>query len=378
MNPVLAPEEEAFRVEVADFLGGWQQVDGFFHHEGDVEERVRALYRAMGERGWLSLSWPLDVGGGGKPPIYEFLLWDEMAYARAARSPLAAGIVAKTIVLHGSPEQRQAYLPGIAAGTLFFSLGYSEPEAGSDLASVRTRAVRDGDDYLLSGEKRWTSGGHRADYLWVLCRTGTVESHSRGLSLLIVDRRAPGVTISPIPSLDGERFNEVRFDGVRVPAANRVGNENEAWSMMIQSLATERHVQFCPKRVTRDFEDLVSWLRGSELAADAVVRARVAELAVRVAETEAVALTMLEAVGAGRPAVVEAAYNKLTGSEVCQEIARAALDFGAPEALVRGSMQEFLWRQSLCETIGGGTSEVLRSVIARNRLGLEASSRRQR
>jgi alkylation response protein AidB-like acyl-CoA dehydrogenase len=145
--------------------------------------------------------------------------------------------------------------------------------------------------------------------------------------------------------------------------------------MMIESLATERHVQFCPRRVTRDFEDLLSWLRACELGNDPVVRWRVSELAVRVAETEAVALTMIEAIGAGRSAVVEAAYNKLTGSEVCQEIARAALDFGAPEALVRGSTQEFLWRQSLCETIGGGTSEVLRSVIARNHLGLEGGAK---
>jgi alkylation response protein AidB-like acyl-CoA dehydrogenase len=371
MNPSLAPEADAFRAEVAAFLEDWSGLGGFFHHEGEYDVGVRALYKAIGERGWLSLAWPLDVGGGGKPPIYEFLLWDEMAYARAARPPLGAGIVAKTIIRYGTPQQKEAFLPGLRKGTLFFSLGYSEPEAGSDLAAVRTRAVRDGDDYTLSGEKRWTSGGHRADYLWVLCRTGTVESHSRGLTLLIVDRGSPGISISPIPSLDGERFNEVRFDDVHVPVANRVGAENEAWTMMIESLATERHVQFCPKRVKRDFEDLVAWLRECGLAADPVVRHRVADLAVRVAECKALSLLMLQAVEAGRPAVVEAAYNKLMGSEVAQEIARAALDFGAPEALVRGTMLEFLWRQSVSETIGGGTSEVLRSVIARNRLGLE-------
>jgi alkylation response protein AidB-like acyl-CoA dehydrogenase len=371
MNPTLAPEEEAFRAEVVAFLGEWRHVNGFFHHEGEHDTAVRALYKAMGERGWLSLSWPLEVGGGGKPPIYEFLLWDEMAYARAARPPIGAGIVAKTIIRYGSTQQKDTFLPGLRAGTLFFSLGYSEPEAGSDLAAVRTRAVRDGADYIISGEKRWTSGGHRADYLWVLCRTGTVESHSRGLTLLIVDRQSPGITINAIPSLDGERFNEVRLDDVRVPVVNRVGGENEAWTMMIESLATERHVQFCPKRVRRDFEDLLAWLRECGLASDPIVRHCVADLAVRVAETQALALLMLEAVELGRPAVVEAAYNKLTGSEVAQEIARAALDFGAPEALVQGTTVEFLWRQSVSETIGGGTSEVLRSVIARNRLGLE-------
>ncbi len=128
--------------------------------------------------------------------MYEFILWDEMAYARAARPPLGSGIVAKTIIRYGTDEQRQRFLPGLRAGTTFFSLGYSEPEAGSDLGGVRTRAVRDGDDYVLNGEKRWTSGGHRADYLWVLCRTGTLESHARGLTLLIVDRRVAAASRS--------------------------------------------------------------------------------------------------------------------------------------------------------------------------------------
>ena len=176
---MLAPEEEAFRSEVVEFLAGHGPVDGFFFHEAEHDTAVRALYRALGERGWLSLSWPVEAGGKALAPVYEFVLWDEMAYARAARPPLGSGIVAKTIIRYGTDDQRERFLPGLRAGTTFFSLGYSEPEAGSDLAGVRTRAVRDGDHYVLTGEKRWTSGGHRADYLWVLCRTGTLESHSR-------------------------------------------------------------------------------------------------------------------------------------------------------------------------------------------------------
>jgi alkylation response protein AidB-like acyl-CoA dehydrogenase len=373
VNPSLAPEEEAFRCEVVEFLADHGPVDGFFRHEGEHDTAVRALYRALGERGWLSLTWPVETGGLGLSPVYEFLLWDEMAYARAARPPLGSGIVAKTIIRHGTDEQRERFLPGLRAGTTFFSLGYSEPEAGSDLAGVRTRAARDGEHYVLSGEKRWTSGGHRADYLWVLCRTGSLESHSRGLSLLIVDRRDPRISISAIPSLDGERFNEVRFDDVRVPTANRVGDEDGAWALMVESLATERHVQFSPKRVLRDFEDLVGLLVRQGVADDPVVRHRLAELAVEVAEVRALSLVLLDAIGRGDAGVVEAACNKLAGSEACQHIARVAIELGGPEASVRGTSSEFLWRQSISETIGGGTSEVMRGVVARFGLGLAPS-----
>ena len=372
MNPTLAPEEERFRQEVVDFLASREQADAFFFHEGEHDARVRRLYRELGERGWLSLAWPVEAGGSGLPPVYEFMLWNEMAYARAARPPLGSGIVAKTIIAYGTDDQKQRFLPGLRAGTTFFSLGYSEPEAGSDLGGVRTRAVRHGDVYVLNGEKRWTSGGHRADFLWVLCRTGTTESHSRGLTLLIVDRRSSGISVSPIPSLDGERFNEVRFDDVEVPVANRVGEEDGAWSLMVESLATERHVQFSPKRVQRDFEDLVELVKRTGRDRDPVVRARIGELAVELAEVEALALLMLSAIQRGEAGVVEAASNKLAGSELAQRIARAAVDLCGEDALVRGTPLEFLWRQSLSETIGGGTSEVMRGLVARVGLGLVA------
>jgi alkylation response protein AidB-like acyl-CoA dehydrogenase len=372
MNPTFAPEEESFRRQVVDFLAGREPVDGFFFHEDEHAAAKRRLYAELGERGWLSLAWPTEVGGGGRPPIYEFILWNEMAYARAARPPLGPGIVAKTLIAYGTADQRARFLPGLRAGTLFFSLGYSEPEAGSDLGGVRTRARREGDVYVLNGEKRWTSGGHRADFLWVLCRTGDVESHSRGLTLLIVDRQSPGISISPIPSLDGERFNEVRFDDVEVPVANRVGDENAAWSMMVESLATERHVQFSPKRVVRDFEELVELVTRSGKANDPVVRAAVSELAVEVAEVEALGLLMVGAIQRGDAGVVEAACNKLAGSEVAQHIARAMVDLCGADAIVGDSMPPFLWRQSISETIGGGTSEVMRGLIARVGLGLAA------
>jgi alkylation response protein AidB-like acyl-CoA dehydrogenase len=372
VRPSLSAAEQAFREEVRRFLGGHADVHSFFHHEGAADDDQRRLYRALGERNWLALAWPEEAGGLGRPPVYEFILWDELAYARAARPPIGSGIVAKTIIAHGTDEQKARFLPRLRTAEIAFSLGYSEPEAGSDLGGLRTRAVRDGDHYVVNGEKRWTSAAHRADYLWLLCRTGTLESRARGLTLLIVDLRSPGISISPIPAIDGERFNEVRLDDVSVPVENRVGDENEAWTLIVDSLATERHVQFSPKRVLRDFEELVRWVRAHGLADDPVVRFRLADLAVEVAEVQALALDMLQAVQDGRSAVVEAASNKLWGSEVCQHIARLATELGAPEALVKDSELEFLWRQTMSETIGGGTSEIMRGLIARNALGLAA------
>lgn len=370
MNLTFDADLTAFRDEVREFLAGFENTDGFFHHEGDHHHATQRLYEALAARNWLALAWPEEVGGEGRHPLYEYVLWNEMARARAARPPLGSGIVAKTIIAAGTEDQKERFLPGLRTAQISFALGYSEPDAGSDLTGLRTRAVRDGDEYVVTGEKRWTSGGHRADYIWLLCRTGPADSRSRGLTILMVDRTSPGITINGITAVSGERFNEVFLDDVRVPITNRVGDENEGWALITESLATERHVQFSPARVEQDFADLVEWLSDRGLTDDPLVRDRLTDVAVRVAEVEALALAMCEAVQDGKNPVVEAAANKLAGSEACQEVARVAGDLGLPDSLFVGSTVEYIWRQSICETIGGGTSEIMRSVIAGQGLGL--------
>jgi len=373
VNFAFSPQEEAFRAEVVEFLADWRDLDAFFC-QGHKWERVKSLFRALGERGWLSLGWPAEAGGAGKPLAFEYILWDEMGYARAARNPLASGIVAKTIARHGSEAQKARWLPPIRSGDLHFSLGYSEPEAGSDLASVRCRAERRGDVYVVTGQKCWQSYAQDMDFLWLLCRTGTQESRGRGLTLLIVPLDAPGVRVGPLPTLDGDQLNEIHLDAVRVPIDQRIGPEDGAWKLMGQALADERHIQFPPKRVRRDLEEVVDWLRGRGLTGDPGVRRAIAELAVRVFECEMHGLLVLDAMQRGLPGVVEAAANKVVQSVACQEIARTALELGGPEGLVEGARVELLWRQSLWETIGGGTSEVMRGVVAKQALGLAASS----
>ena len=361
--------EEAFRAEVVAFLADWRDLDAFFC-QGHRWARVRELFRAMGARGWLSLGWPAAAGGAGLPLAFEYVLWDEVAYARAARNPLASGIVAKTLARHGTRAQQERWLPPIRAGEIHFSLGYSEPEAGSDLASVRCRAERRGDAYVVTGEKCWQSYARDMDYLWLLCRTGAPESRGRGLSLLIVDLRAPGVRVDPIPTLDGDQLHAVHLDGVVVPVEQRVGPEDGAWGIMAGALADERHIQFPPGRVRRDLDEVVTWVKERGLHADPVLRRRLAGLAAEVQEVEMLALRVLDAMQKGRPGIVEAAANKVAHTVACQDVARTALDLGGPEALVSGSRVELLWRQSLWETIGGGTSEIMRGVVARHALGL--------
>jgi alkylation response protein AidB-like acyl-CoA dehydrogenase len=377
VNPAFSAADERFRAEVRAFLEDWRGLDGFFD-QGHRWPRVRAFFAALGERGWLSIGWPSDAVAGGEgaadghasPLVREYLLWDEIAHARAARPPLASGIVAKTIAREGDAAQRARWLPPIGRGEIHFSLAYSEPEAGSDLAALRCRAERRGDVYVVNGQKCWQSYAQDMDYLWTLARSGAQSERGRGLTLLIVDKRAPGVRVSPLPTLDGDQLNEVFFDAVEVPADQRIGPEGGAWPIMGRALADERHIQFPPGRVRRDLEEVIAWARRHDRLADPRVRATLADLAVRVAEAEASGLAVLDAMLRGRPGALEAAANKVVHTEVCQAIARAALDFGGAEAVVSGERVEQLWRQSLWETIGGGTSEIMRGVVAKQALGL--------
>jgi alkylation response protein AidB-like acyl-CoA dehydrogenase len=350
------------------------QVRAFLRdHAADAPAHdLQGLYRALGARNWLALSWPVEDGGEGLSAIYEFLLWDEMAHTVQARPPLSAGIVAKTIVRYGSAEQKARWLRPIRTGELMFSLGYSEPEAGSDLAALRTRADRAGDEYIVNGVKIWSSSAHRSDYLWLLCRTQEGSTRGAGLSLLIVDLKSPGLRIRPMRTLSGHDFTELTFDDVRVPAENLIGQEHGAWAMMAALLAVERHVQFSPKRVRRDFERVRAWAEAHGLGDDPVVRDRLADCAVDVLEAQAHALSVLALTLQGGTAAVEAAANKRHYTDAIQKLARTAMDFGAPEALLEGSVTELLWRQTLEESIGGGTTEIMTGILARQGLGLKS------
>lgn len=363
-------EEERFRAEVMDFLGTHVTGPAFFHRDPGASERLQELYRQLGSKGWLSLSWPREFGGAALPATYEFILWDEMAYARAARPPMGPGLVAKALMTHGTEAQQERYLPDLRLGRVNFALGYSEPDAGSDLGSVRTRAVPVDGGYRLSGTKCWTSNAHWADYLWTLCRTGSTEDRARGLTVLIVPLRSEGIRVSPIPTLDGAHLNEVVIDDVFVPVADRVGAENEGWGVVSAALAVERHIQFPPSRCRRDLEDVLAWVDAQGLRDDRLASRLLEDAAIGLAEVEASALGLLHDVVNGHPSSVAAAYHKLAGTLLVQEIGGIPAQLGHPSLLVQDTDVEFLWRQSILETIGGGTTEVMRNILARQDLGL--------
>ena len=373
MRPSFTPAELAFRDEVRAVVAAATPAASmqFFHGRGGD---ARALYRQLGERGWLSMTWPAQHGGRALPAVYEFLLWDEVAFARAARPDLGPGIVAKTLLEQGTEQQLQTYLPAIARGETGFSLGYSEPDAGSDLRSVRTRAVATGDGYVVTGEKCWTSDAHNSSFLWLLCRAEPGSHGPGGLTILIVPLDAPGVTISPISTIDGHRLNQVFLDEVVVPDTDRVGAEGDAWRLIREALAVERHLQLLPGRLRRDLQELTGWLIERGRYDSPHVRSCVAGLAVRLAQVEVHVMATLAALESGGHGVVEASSAKLHGSELAQAIARAAVDLGGPEALTSATTLGFLWPQSFMETIAGGTSEILLGIIARQALGLSSAS----
>jgi alkylation response protein AidB-like acyl-CoA dehydrogenase len=337
---------------------------------------ARELYRELGRRDMLAVSWPVELGGGGRALSFEYMLWNRLAYRRATRPEIGATIVARVLMRHGSEEQRSQLLPAIREGRVCFALGYSEPEAGSDLGAVRTRAVPsgEGDGYVVEGEKVWTSEAHHAEHLWCLCRTGGQDEHGRALTLLIVDLHAPGVTVRPIPTIDGHHVNQVLLDGVEVPAAARVGEEGQAWAIVREGLAAERHLQFMPGRVRRDLEDLVDLCRRSGVLGRGGVQQRLAELAAGVAAAEASAAANLVEAASGTISPVSAACTKVLGSTLAQEIAAAAFDLCGAAALDEAEVSELLWRQTRMETVAGGSTEMLLGIVARSGLGLRPTA----
>ena len=370
IDSVLEPEEANFGREVAAFCREWTtKADPlqYFRGRGGT---ARQIYLDLGARGWLSLCWPKTAGGEGRAPIYEFLLWDALAYYRLARPDLGSGLVARAIVSCGSEEQKVRWLPKLAAGRLCFALGYSEPGAGSDLTGLMTKAEPDGDHYAVTGEKCWTSDADNADLLWTLCRTGPPEQRSRGLTMLVIDLRAPGVTIRLIPTIDGHHLNQIFLDGVRVPVSDRVGPESGAWSMIRANLALERHLQLLPGRVRRDLEELESRISPRHRQVGTLVAETLNGLWQRLRQVEAGSIATVGEMTRGGEAVAEAARTRLLGATLAQDVARVGLELLGPDACADGDPAAFLWTQSFMETIAGGSTEMMLNILGRRSLAL--------
>ena len=379
----------AFRKEVRAWLAQhWTPERKAAHRKKPFKERGwdAEFSRLMGRDGWIGVGWPKKFGGQGRSPTEQIAFITEMANAEAPIQAHNTGesIVAQALFLHGSKEQQDEWLPAIRRGERSFALGYSEPEAGSDLAALRTRAVRDGDDWVVNGQKLWSTGGDKAEYIWLAVRTDPDAKKHAGISVLMVDLRSPGVTLRPSVALYGKTFSAQFYDNVRVPANNMVGAVNDGWKVITDALASER-VMIGGTRmagIERAFDHLTEYLKtavvgGKALRSDPVIRDRIGALAADIEVARLFQMRNSRLVEQGRVPVHEAAMGKVFASELQERLGQAALDILGAGGLLSEDAEgapvgemEYVLRHAIMGMIGGGTNEIQRNVIAQRGLDL--------
>ena len=381
-------EDEEFRTELRVFMktelpDPWEGAGRY--PEDDDWDLNRVIRQKMAEKGWLTMHWPEEYGGQNASPVKSAIYNEEIAYMRApGRDIFGVRMLGPTLMIHGSEEQKKTHLPSVAKGEIQWCQGYSEPESGSDLASLSTRAVRDGDDLVINGAKVWTTMAHRADWIMLLTRTDPDAPKHRGISFVLVDMKSPGVSVRPIINMaGGHEFNQVTFDDVRVPRANVVGDEDRGWYVAVTLLDFERSgidYSASARRLLDDTKEFatetkrngvplieIPWVR--TLMADRYIDCEVARLmAYNVAYMQSQDLIPTK----------EASMSKVFGSEVVQRVTEAALDIlgmygtlGREDkwAPLNGRVQEN-WMNAFAGTIAAGTSEIQRNIIAGRGLGL--------
>ncbi len=390
------PEEESFRAELRQWLAenlppGWREGRGKLPEDEDERREFQQRWqRTLAGGGWVGIQWPRQYGGRGATLKEQIIFTEEMARLRAPGilDPISVNIVGPTLINFGTPEQKARYLPRILPADDVWCLGFSEPNAGSDLASLRCRAERDGDHWVVSGQKVWSSKAHIADWLLLLARTDLELPKHKGISCLIVDMHSPGVSWRPLVQISGlKEFNEVFLDQVRVPVENTIGPVNSGWPIIRSALAHERGTLWA-------FDFKVRLQNGALALADLYRRCRagapgrgedleplrqqVVQAFIEAEVFAAHTLRILPRLHGAADAPPEAALQKLFGSEIQQRACETAMALEGPyaqlgrdhrRAIDAGEWQEaYLYSRSV--TISSGTSEVLRSLLAQRALGL--------
>ncbi len=394
-----SPEELAFRDEVRAFLAG--------SFPADLKEKVDAGVRLgkdelvrwqkiLYEKGWAAPTWPVEHGGTGWTPVQRHIFSTEMGLLGAPEPvPFGMKMVAPVLMAYGSEEQRRRFLPDILKSDAWWCQGYSEPNAGSDLASLKTVASREGGEYVVNGAKTWNTYGQHADWIFCLVRTDGSVKRQEGISFLLIDMRSPGVSVRPIVLIDGHaEVNEVFFDDVRVPAENLVGEENKGWTYAKMLLTHERtNIADIPRskrrlRALRRAAAETADGRGGRLLDDPVFRHRVAELEIELEAVECAELRALAALSVGKAPGPESSILKIAGTETAQRISELFVDLAAwnglpfvPEQFEDGFTGEAVGPDGLASavltylnhrklSIYGGTNEVQRNIICKAVLGL--------
>lgn len=389
------PEEEAFRRQVRNWLdeniptSGLRGFDRNADRDKSTLEKMKIWQRRVHQAGYLALSWPKEYGGQAMDPVRQSIVNEEMVRTRAPALIGAMGIsmVGPTLITWGDDEQKARYLPKILTAEEIWCQGYSEPGAGSDLASLRTRAEIVGDEFVVNGQKVWTSNAHFADMMFCLVRTDPDAPKHRGISYILIDMKSPGITVKPLVQMTGDRgFNEVFFDNVRVPRRNLVGKLNEGWMVANATLFHERNMLGSTTTTRMLFNRLktlaAATMRGGRpLTEDPVFRQRLADLEIRVEAMKYHMLRQLTDSIRGRNPGLGAWVNKLVGTELNHDLATAAMEAMGDYALLarddghamdRG-FWPYEWMFTLGLVIGGGTSHIQKNIIAERGLKLPKS-----
>lgn len=344
----------------------------------------RRLYRQMGEDGWLGIGWPEEHGGQGRTPLEQFIFFDEAERAGAPVPFLTIKSIGPVLMAHGSRAQQQEYLPRILRGEIHFAIGYTEPGAGTDLAALSTRAVRDGDAYVINGAKIFTSFAHDADYVWLAARTDPDLPKHKGISIFIVPIDAPGLTMSPIHILPGGQTNATYYDDVRVPATSLVGAENDGWRLITAQLNFERVAMCTPGMIDRALADVAAWAGearrsdGTSLLDEPWVQANLAKVYAHLEVLKLLNWQVAASASSGTVGPASASATKVFGTELYVEAFDLLMEVlgeastvhtGSHGAVLAGRL-EHEFRIPVVMTFGGGTNEVQRDIIATVGLGL--------
>ncbi len=356
------------------------------HREAGCGPATRGTVKQMADDGWLGIGWPTEYGGQGRDQFDQFIFYDESMRSGAPVPTLTINTVGPTIMQFGSEEQKAFFLPKILAGDLHFCIGYSEPEAGTDLASLKTKAVRDGDEWVVNGTKMWTSLASDADYCWLAVRTNPEVAKHKGISIMAVDMRSPGIEVNPLHLMSTHDINETVWNDVRVPEANLVGGEGQGWNLIVNQLNHERVTLLSPGLLEQSYTEVLRWAQETK-EADGKRPIDHEWIQVNLARVHAglefLRLVNWKVAAGDELDVAQASTVKTFGSEFYVEAFRLLMEVLGPRAyLSRDSVGSILqgrlemsYRSLLILTFGGGTNEIQRDLIAMFGLGMPRALR---
>ncbi|HEX4777121.1 MAG TPA: acyl-CoA dehydrogenase family protein [Acidimicrobiia bacterium] len=391
MQLAFTPEQDALRRELRDYFTAMMtpEVEAEMARHEMGGPLSRELARKMGADGWLGVGWPKEYGGQDRSPLEQLVFFDEASRAGAPVPLLTINSVGPTLMRYGSDDQKHELLPQILGGEIQFAIGYSEPGAGTDLASLKTRAVRDGDEYVIDGQKIFTSLADLSDYVWLAVRTNPDAPKHKGISILIVPTSAPGFSLSPIRIVGGGRTNMTFYDNVRVPVTARVGDENEGWKLITTQLNHERVALCNSGMLSRNLNDVRVWAArtrradGTRVIDQEWVQVNLARVAARVEFLKLMNWKVAWGLTTGSLAPTDASVTKIFGTELNLEVYRllmevigpaAYLKRDTPGAVLRGRLER-AYAGNLILTFGGGTNEIQRDIVSMVGLGMPRAPR---